>query len=339
MSDKKKVLVLGGTGAMGVYVVPALVERGYKVDVVSFDDVKSDNPDLTYIKADAKNNDYLKELLKNNYDACIDFMLYYTEEFRSRYQMMLSSVGHYLFLSTYRIYADSAPITENSPRLLDVSTNQAYLATEDYSLYKAREEDIIHSSGYTNFTIFRPSIIYSKRRFQLVTLEANLNVERALRGKTVVIPEAARNVNGTMTWAGDVGKMMSRIVLNEKALGETYTIATSEHHTWGEIAEYYSEIIGMKVAYADTETYIRIITGHYNDDYSKYAQWQLDYDRLFNRVIDNSKILEVTGLKQSELMPLKEGLRRELSALPKDASWGGAGTAADLRMDEAAAKL
>ena len=29
----KKILVLGGTGAMGVYLVPKLIERGYAVDV------------------------------------------------------------------------------------------------------------------------------------------------------------------------------------------------------------------------------------------------------------------------------------------------------------------
>ena len=46
----KKVLVLGGTGAMGVYLVPKLVERGYAVDVLSLDDVTSDTPLLSYIK-------------------------------------------------------------------------------------------------------------------------------------------------------------------------------------------------------------------------------------------------------------------------------------------------
>ena len=45
------------------------------------------------------------------------------------------------------------------------------------------------------------------------------------------------------------------------------------------------------------------------------ARNQLIYDRELNRVMDNSKILEITGMKQSELMPLEEGLRLELSKL------------------------
>ena len=48
MENQKKILVLGGTGAMGVYLVPELLRMGYRVDVVSLDDIKSDNPNLTY---------------------------------------------------------------------------------------------------------------------------------------------------------------------------------------------------------------------------------------------------------------------------------------------------
>ena len=46
------------------------------------------------------------------------------------------------------------------------------------------------------------------------------------------------------------------------------------------------------------------------------ARWQLCYDRLFDRIIDNSKILNVTGMKQSELMPLYDGLKKVLAELP-----------------------
>ena len=38
-AEGKTALVLGGTGAMGVYLVPELASRGYEVTVVSLDDV------------------------------------------------------------------------------------------------------------------------------------------------------------------------------------------------------------------------------------------------------------------------------------------------------------
>ncbi len=106
--------------------------------------------------------------------------------------------------------------------------------------------------------------------------------------------------------------MISLLVCNERAKREIFTASTAEHHTWGEIAEYYKELIGLEYIPVNTETYLKL---------SPYMTYQLKYDRYFNRIIDNSKILSVTGLKQSELMPLKQGLKKELGALPKDYLW------------------
>ncbi len=55
------------------------------------------------------------------------------------------------------------------------------------------------------------------------------------------------------------------------------------------------------------------------------AWYQLAYDRLFERIVDNSKVLQVTGLKQEDFMPLRSGLEKELLALPKDTVWFNAG--------------
>ena len=266
--------------------------------------------------------DFMRNLLTTEkYDAWVDFLIYpTTAQFRERYEFYLQNVGHYIYLSSYRIYANEEhPVTENSPRLLDIpSDDPEYLSSEDYSLYKARGEDMLKASNFKNWTAIRPAITYSKRRFQLVTLEANVVVARAMQRKKVVLPEQARKVQATMSWAGDVAKMISRLVLNENAYREIYTVATSEHHTWGEIADYYKELIGLEAVWVDKEDYIDIIAGTGS---RKGAEWQLCYDRLFDRIMDNRKILKATGMKQEELTTLKEGLRRELNALPKGYEW------------------
>ena len=154
----KKVLVMGGTGAMGVYVVPELRKLGYKVDVLSLDEIHSDDPELRYFVGNGHDEVLLAELFKNNYDGIIDFMIYGTEEFRRHHEMLLKATGHYVYLSSYRVYADSQPITEESPQLLDVSTDEEYLANDDYSLYKARGEDILEASPYRNWTAVRPAV-------------------------------------------------------------------------------------------------------------------------------------------------------------------------------------
>ena len=315
MKQNKKVLVLGGSGAMGVYLVPKLATMGYEVKVICLDEMVSNHPLITYVRADAKNPAYMKELLQEKYDAIIDFLIYMTEEFKACHNLLLQNTDHYFFLSSYRVYSGQSPVTEETPRLLDVSEDRDFLATEDYSLYKAREEDILQNSIYQNWTIVRPAITYSKRRFQLVTLEAPVVVARALKGLPVVIPREALNIPATMNWAGDVADMFCGLLFNPKAYRECFTLATAEHHTWGEIAEYYREIIGLEYVAADTADYLKILGS------SVYAWYQLGYDRLFTRIIDNSKVLRVAGLKQEDFMPLRKGLEMELSTLPKDYIW------------------
>ena len=72
------------------------------------------------------------------------------------------------------------------------------------------------------------------------------------------------------------------------------------------MADIYNKIGGLSYKVVDTETYLNIIAPD-----SIHAKQQLVYDRCFDRIMDNSKILEVTGMKQSDLTSLAEGLKRE----------------------------
>ena len=332
----KKVLIPGGTGAMGVYLVPELLNLGYEVDVISLDEKQSDSQKLRYFKADAKDAGYIEKILENGYDAVVDFMIYPTkEEYETFIPLYLKNTEHYIFLSTYRVYANEEhPIRETSPRLLDASKDQVLLTSGDYCIYKAQSEEFLRTSGYSNWTAIRPAITYSKRRFQLITMEYNLVVRRMMESKTLVLPEPAMNIEATMSWAGDVAKMIAGLVLNPSALREIYSVCTAEHHTWREIAEMYSQIGELKYITVDTDTFLNIISPG-----NIYARQQLIYDRYFDRIMDNSKILEITGMKQSELMPLRKGLEMELSALKKENIKWQSFDGAYNRMDEYLAQI
>ena len=317
----KKVLVIGGTGAIGRYTTQELLNEGYQVDVLSLDNVVSTHPRLRYMVGPGKNIRFMKKLLEaEKYDGIIDYLVYKTAEFASRFEMFLENTSHYIFLSSYRVYADDTVLTEKSPRLLDVSEDEAYLEKEDYSLYKARCENILRASKYKNWTIARPSITYSVKRYQCVLWEANILIPRTLQHKKILLPEEALNVESAMTWAGDSGKMFAKLLFSDKAYCEAFTISTAEHHPWSYVADCYTELLGTQFEITDRVTYLKVRSGgtiHWG------CAYQLDYDRLLNRVVDNSKILRVTGLKQSDFMLLKEGLKRELGAVNLcEADWG-----------------
>lgn len=326
MHNKRKILLLGGTGAMGVYLAPELLNSGYQVYVTSRSEHISNERDLIYIKGDAKDINFLHKLLDQKFDAIVDFMVYNTEEFRERYIKLLSSTSHYLFLSSYRVYGDNhgKPITEESPRLLDSVDDQEYLATDEYGLTKARQENILRESGYKNWTILRPAITYSKERFQLGTMEAHEFLQRALKGKSIIFPKQMLSKQATMSWAGDVARLISRMVMKSEAMCEAFTVSTSEHHTWREIVDYYTDILNVHIKIVDLSVYQDIIGRPY----------QIKYDRMFDRIIDNSKALAVAEMNQEDFMPLKDGLRIELANFAKNPVYRGYNATREQKMDK-----
>ncbi len=297
------ILLLGGTGAMGVYLAEILAEMGHRV-VVTSRSARPSTPQITYVQGNAHDEGFLRQCLAETRPAAIvDFMSYDTAAFRARVDTLLAASEHYIFLSSYRVYNEQVPLTEASPRLLDSCADADYLATDEYGLAKARQEDLLQARrNPARWTIVRPGITYSKARFQFGCLEANNVVWRALRGLPLVMPPEMLAKRTTLTWGKDVATMIARLLLRPEAMGEVYTVASSESHTWREVFAIYEKALGATLVECSLEDYIRIVG----------TRAQVLYDRMFERVVDNSKVLAATGLRQADLTPLSEGLTREL---------------------------
>ena len=325
----KKVLVLGSSGAMGRYLVPELADMGYSVTGVSLVDEVPCHENVTCIKGNAKDKEFLQSLIDKGFDGIVDFMNYTQEDFPEYYKMFLDNTQHYIFLSSCRVYDDKEqPIKETSPRLIDSSDDEVLKASNDYCIHKAKAENLLMESEYSNWTVVRPATTFSTLRMQLVTLEINDCVGRALRGKKVILPIQAKDVPATLCWGGDVAKMIARILFNEEAKREIYNVCSAEYKTWGEIAEYYHKLVGLEAVWVDKEEYLAII----DPEKRTVKRWQLEYARLFRRITDNSKILKLTGLKQEELISMYDGLKLEVANIPKNHVF--AVTATSDRMDE-----
>ena len=308
----EKILVSGATGAMGQYLVPELVRREYQVTGITLDDAVSTSPALRYVKLDAYDSAAMRQFLQQEkFDAIVDFMIYNTAQIPTFLPLMLDSTAHYIYLSSYRVYSSNElPIRETSPQYLDCAENIPFRHSDDYSIYKARGERVVRALGRKNWSIIRPAITYSLHRYQLVTLEMVNTVARARAGKKTVLPLQAKDVPATMTWAGDVAKMIAALLFNENALEQDYSVCTAEHHTWGEIAEYYREICGLETVWIDKDEYLEIVSP--DPFHRHHARWQLEFDRLVPRIMDNTKILSLCGLEQKDLMPLFDGLKYEI---------------------------
>ena len=143
---KKKVLVLGAGGAMGRYIVPVLSRMGFQVDGLVLDDIESTDPNVRYFKCDAMDPAVRDGFLKAGYDGIIDFMIYNTAALMKYLPRFADSTDHYIYLSSYRVYDNKEiPVRETSPRLLDTADDPAIRSSDDYSVYKARGENIIRA--------------------------------------------------------------------------------------------------------------------------------------------------------------------------------------------------
>lgn len=289
----KKILVFGGTGAMGVYLVDILSKTGlYEIDVTSRSNRESTHPYLKYIKGNARDNDFMRSLLSNHYDVIIDFMNYNLDEFADRCNFLLSSCGQYVWFSSSRVYANSkTPITESSPRLLEVSQDKDFLATNRYALRKARQEDLITKFGFKNYTIIRPYITYSNERLQLGIYEKEQWLYRILKGRDLVINKNIIDKQTTLTYGYDVSLAISKLVDNQDAFGKVIQIASSENMTWREILKLYLDILKEKKNLTPRiylTDHMQAIDELYEGGYNTI------YDRVYNRHFNSSLIETLT---------------------------------------------
>ena len=302
----KKVLLIAGGGTLGRYTAKELLNKGCAVDVICLEDYTSNNPKLCYYKAKADLN-YLTEFLKDKYyDGIVNFIHYYVPEmYKPVHKLLTSKTDQLIFLSSYRVYAESKqPLTEEAPFLADVVEDEEFLKSEDYAVPKAICEKYLREESDTkNWTVVRPIISFSDKRFDLVTVSGHEIIDAARSGKTVILPEAAKNLTAGLDWAGNSGKLIANLLFKKECLGEAYTVSSGQNLTWGEVADIYTRLTGVNFRWADTEEYVS--TGHGGNG--------LFYDRLYDRAVDNTKILKATGFKKEDFTSIEDGIKIELN--------------------------
>ena len=282
-----KILLLGGTGAMGAHLAKILMERGEDVFVTTRKSRQS-TCKITYLQGDAHDNRFLETLLQDHWDAIVDFMVYNTTEFKARVDKLLQATTQYIYLSSSRVYADSKdPITEDSPRLLDVSRDKTYLATDEYALTKARQENILQESGSKNWTIIRPYITFSEIRLQLGVMEKESWLSRALRGQPIVFSKDIANKITTLTYGYDVAQGIAATCGEKRAFGEAFHITGNQSFTWDTVLDHYRTILEKELGHT-----VKIIMIEKALQLKHKGKYQVMYDRYYNRRFDNSKICQ-----------------------------------------------
>lgn len=308
------ILVLGGTGAMGTHLISFLSENNDVQGTVTSRKERTNHGNINYIVGNARDRVFMSDLLKNNhYDVIVDFMNYNYEEFLEYHRALLEATEHYIFLSSSRVYANyDGRITENCPRLLEASKDESFLSTNRYALRKAREEDMLRTSGMTNYSIIRPYITYSSRRLQLGIYEKEEWLYRVLNDKPLIISEGILDKMTTLSFGRDVSFGIYKIALG-KPIADAVHITTMENMTWLDILKMYASIIKEQ-----TGKDIILYTSHEMKSVELLFEggYNTIYDRQWNRQFDNAKAEKVCG--HIDYLAMREGLSSCLKNFLRD---------------------
>lgn len=312
--DNKKVLLIGGTGAMGYYASRELARLGYSVDVITLE--KCENTDNIQYYTQRAEFSVMKEFLSGRrYKTIVDFIYHTSENVKSYLELLAEHTEQIIFLSSYRVYADKMhPIKEDAPQLVDFYSKEEMINTkQEYPYIKSECEKIIRSSDFGNkVTIVRPVISFWHKNLSFITIKAPTLISRAGK-KPILVPKEAQNVIAGYSFSSNCGKLISHLVGKPGAFGETFTLGKDDNLTWGEIAQMFTQALGAEFVWVDADTFLKYSTPDNIAEY--YGLWN---DRLLNRDIDISKVLSVTGLDRNDLMSTKEAIDMETGIILSD---------------------
>lgn len=315
MYHNKRVLLIAGGGTLGTYVSEELLRLGASVEVICPEEKISCHERLRFHQSLATEELLQSLFAQTRYDAIINFIHYKNpEDYKAIHPLLIANTDHLIFLSSYRVYADEQhPITESAPRLFDVITDPEFLETETYSVPKSKCEDYLRGECVGQpWTIVRPVISFSKLRLDLLMYSKHRVLDAADANEELLLPRLAKDFVAGWDWAGNSGKLIANLLFKPDAIGETFTVYSGHGMTWGEVGELYHKLTGVQLRWCDEEEYLAF---HHDISEHRGLTWAWKHDRRYNRDMDCSKILRVTGLSRADFASAEEGLIHELRLL------------------------
>ena len=312
----KTVLLIAGGGTLGTYTAKELLRLGARVEVLCPEEKISDNENLCFHRGYATEETLTELFSKTHYDGIVNFVHYAdAKEYKRMHPLLISNTDHLIFLSSYRVYADEQhPITESAPRLYDVVKDEEFLRREDYAVPKSICEDYLRTErAGEHWTIVRPVISFSHKRLDLLLYSGRDVLDYAEKGIELPMPKTVRDYSAGIDWAGNSGKLIANLLFRTGTYGQTYTVSSGHGLTWGEVADIYSDLTGVRVCWCSEQEYVA------GSQKIRDNPWIWKYDRIFNRDVDASRILDATELSSSDFTGVREGLEIELSILASEA--------------------
>lgn len=218
-----RVLVIGGTRFIGVYLTKLLVEKGHEVVLLNRGNHPAPVEGLETIVCDRTNPEALKAALANqSFDAIFDNNGRELAHTKPLADLFKGKLKHFIYVSSAGVYAKSDQMPHKEGDAVDPnSRHKGKFHTEDY----LREQDI-------PFTSIRPVYIYGPQNYN--PLEKWF-FDRVVSGRKIPIPGSGM----ALTHLGhcqDLAAAMVAVLGNAKAIGQIYNISGEKAVTFDGLA-------------------------------------------------------------------------------------------------------
>ena len=227
-----RITVIGGTGHIGTYLVPKLVELGHAVTMVSRGKREPYHPDPAWNSVKTLNIDrsraekegiFGRQIANTKADAVLDLLCFTEKSCRELTAALREMTGHLLHCGSLWVFGHSAvvPASEEEPKTPICEYGKEKLAIEKYLLGEAG------AKGFPA-TVLHPGHISGPGWIPINPAgHISLNVfERLAGGEELLLPnfgmETLHHVH-----AADVAQAFIKALINRPAaLGESFNVAS-----------------------------------------------------------------------------------------------------------------
>ena len=270
------VLLVGGSGLIGHYLLPMLVGEGHVVTVVSRGNRPLREPSVMHIRGN-RTDIFASQRVPGHYDVVIDDVAYTPDDCKTLLNSLRGRMNHYIVVSTAFVYPNLTHRTHESSH--PIRETDALFDTPPYSIASQNPHDRYvydkqrmefwlrhHTADYNiPVTVIRPLLQIvgpntDDGRFAWFWL-------RVRDGGRIWLPEDARQNGGLcqLSFSGDVARTIVAAMHHSTARYTVYNAGQPELWTCEEYIRLMTLAAGnaTKISYAPRETLDRWVGGTY----------------------------------------------------------------------------
>ena len=226
-----RILIMGGTRFIGVYLTKVLVDRGHEVVLFNRGNNPAPVEGVSQIQGDRKDADRLKEKLSGeSFDAIFDNNGRELSDTQPLVEIFNDQIEHFVYVSSAGVYLKSSQMPHREGDRVDPNSRHKG---------KHHTEAYLAESGIP-WTSIRPVYIYGPQNYN--DLEAWF-FDRLVRDRPIPIPGNGKYIT-QFGHIQDLALAMASVLGNETAVGKIYNVSGDRYVTFDGLAYACAEAAG-----------------------------------------------------------------------------------------------